>query len=185
MAKVSYANLKLKRNDNVNTFKIGETVVEVKQYLPLEDKYDLIEVALQEAKANGVALNPLLLDAYFYLNVVFMYTNISFTDKQRENLFKLYDVLESNGIISATIEQIPEDEFDYLYDAYEEAVENAKAKENSIGGMISNFIEELPKNAEKAAALIEGFDKEQFQEVIKFAAAANGGTPVNSLTVVE
>ena len=164
MAKVSFTNLKLKRNDKVNTFNIGETVVEVKQYLPLEDKYDLIEVALQEAKANGVALNPLLLDAYFYLNVVFMYTNISFTDKQRENLFKLYDILESNGIITAAIEQIPEDEFDYLFTAYEEAVENAKAKENSVGGMISNFIEELPKNAEKAAALIEGFDKEQFQE---------------------
>ena len=42
--------------------------------------------------------------------------NISFTDKQRENLFKLYDVLESNGIISKTIEQIPEDEFDLWYE---------------------------------------------------------------------
>lgn len=185
MAKVSYANLKLKRNDAVNTFNLGETVIEVKQYLPLEDKYDLISVALQEAREGGDAYNPLLLDAYFYLNIVFMYTNISFTDKQRENLFKLYDVLESNGIISKTIEQIPEDEFDYLFEAYEDAIEDAKTKANSVVGMISNFITELPKNAETAAKLIEGFDKEQFQEVIRFAAAANGGTPVNSLTVVE
>ena len=185
MAKVSFTNLKLKRNDKVNTFNIGETVVEVKQYLPLEDKYDLIEVALQEAKSNGITLNPLLLDAYFYLNIVFMYTNISFTDKQRENLFKLYDILESNGIITAAIEQIPEAEFNYLFTAYEEAVERAKDKENSIGGIINNFIEELPKNAEKAAALIDGFDKEQFQEVIRFATAANGGTPINSLIVAE
>ena len=146
---------------------------------------DLISVALQEAKEGGDAYNPLLLDAYFYLNIVFMYTNISFTDKQRENLFKLYDVLESNGIISKTIEQIPEDEFDYLFEAYEDAVEDAKRKANSVVGMIGSFIEELTKNAEMAAQLIEGFDKEQFQEVIRFATAANAGTPINKLVVAE
>ena len=98
MAKVSYANLKLKINQEVKTIDYNGTNIEIIQYLPIEDKYDLMMISLQKAKENDV-YHPLKLDMYFHLYLVYMYTNISFTDKQRENELKLYDTLYSNGII--------------------------------------------------------------------------------------
>ena len=44
MAKVSYANLKLKIDTNVNTFDFQGQVIEVLKYLPIEDKYDLVMI---------------------------------------------------------------------------------------------------------------------------------------------
>ena len=96
MAKVSYANLKLKVDQHTETFDFGGQSIEVKQYLPIEDKYDLIMIALQKAEEDGV-YNPVKVQLYFELYTVYMYSNISFTDKQKENETKLYDTLASNA----------------------------------------------------------------------------------------
>jgi hypothetical protein len=45
--------------------------------------------------------------------------------------------------------------------------------------VLSNFIENLAPNAEKAAQIIDKFNPEAFQQVIKFAEAANGNRPIN------
>ena len=84
MAKVSYANLKLKVDTDVNTFDFKDNKIEVLKYLPIEDKYSLVMVTLQKALENDI-YNPLKIDIYFHLNLIYMYTNLSFTDKQREN----------------------------------------------------------------------------------------------------
>ena len=51
--KVSYANMKLKVNTSVKTFDFGGQKVEVLQYLPAQDKYDLLMVTLQKSMENG------------------------------------------------------------------------------------------------------------------------------------
>ena len=98
MAKVSYANLKLKVNSDITTFNFNGTEIELLNYLPMEDKYDIIMIALQKAQEDDI-INPLKLDMYFHLNLVYLYTNLSFTEKQRENEEKIYDALKSNGFI--------------------------------------------------------------------------------------
>jgi len=47
--KVSYANMKLKVNTQVKTFKFGGQDIEVLQYLPAKDKYDLLMITLQKS----------------------------------------------------------------------------------------------------------------------------------------
>jgi len=44
-----------------------------------------------------------------------MYTNISFTEKQREDEFKLYDTLKSNGFFELFFKAFNEDEYNELY----------------------------------------------------------------------
>ena len=44
MAKVSYANMKLKMNESVKEVQLGETKIEVKQYLPVEEKYSFLNI---------------------------------------------------------------------------------------------------------------------------------------------
>lgn len=179
MAKVSYANLKLKINKEVKTFKVGDQEIEVLQYLPVEDKYDLIMITLQKAEENGI-YNPLMLDVFFHLNLFYMYSNLSFTDKQRENEFKLYDSLKSNGILDAFLEVFDENEYDELLGHIEEIMEMMLTYKNTAGAVLQSVIQDLPRNAEAMREIVENFDKTKYQAVLDFAAAANGGRNIET-----
>ena len=170
MAKVSFASLKLKTKDEVKTINIGEKEIEVKQYLPAEDKYNLIMISLQQSKENGI-YNDFKLDMFLHLNLVFMYTNLTFTDKQRENLPGLYDILETNGIINLVVKNIPEEELSNIYAAISEIKDSLVAYENSFAGVANNFITNLPENAQAAADIVDNFDPEKYSEVVNFAKA--------------
>ena len=69
-------------------------------------------VTLQKSLENG-AYNEFKLNLYFELNLVYMYTNISFTDKQKEDPAKLYDLLYSTGIVKTILDNIPENRLTY------------------------------------------------------------------------
>lgn len=171
MAKVSFASLKLKTLDAVKTVNINEEKqIEIKQYLPAEDKYDLIMISLQQSKENGI-YNDFKLDIFLHLNLVFMYTNLTFTDKQRENLPGLYDILETNGIINLVVKNIPEEELSNIYAAISEIKDSLVAYENSFAGVANNFITNLPENAQAAADIVDNFDPEKYSEVVNFAKA--------------
>lgn len=177
MAKVSYANLKLKVDQRVETFDFGGQSIEVKQYLPIEDKYDLIMIALQRAEEDGI-YNPVKVQLYFELYVVYMYSNISFTDKQKENEPKLYDTLASNGVIAAILELIPDEEYNELMTYMKELIQVKTTFNNSAAGLVNQVLVDLPKNAEKAAEVLNSFNVEDYKEVIEFAKAANGNRPI-------
>ena len=177
MNKLTYSSLKLKVNTEVKTFDYEGNKVEVLQYLPLEDKNSLINISLQNAK-DGNIYNEVLLDAYFHLYIVMLYTNITFTEKQREDLMKLYDCLESNGIINNTIANMAEGEYDKLYSQLTNVMENRLHYNNTVSGVINNLIETLPAQAEEMQKIVDNFDKTKFQSVIDFAKAANGNRPI-------
>lgn len=170
MAKVSFASLKLKVKDEVKKININDKEIEVKQYLPATDKYDLIMISLQQSKENGI-YNDFKLDMFLHLNLVFMYTNLSFTDKQREDLPGLYDILETNGIIDLVVKNIPEEELSNIYAAISEIKDSLVAYENSFAGVANNFITNLPENAQAAADIVDNFDPEKYSEVVNFAKA--------------
>lgn len=170
MAKVSFASLKLKVKDEIKTININDKEVEVKQYLTAEDKYDLIMISLQQAKENGI-YNDFKLDMFLHLNMVFMYTNLTFTDKQRENLPNLYDILETNDIIEMVISAIPENEIKIIYEEVNEIKKSLIAYENSVAGIVNNLITQLPVNAQAAADIVDNFNPEKYNEVINFAKA--------------
>lgn len=170
MAKITFASLKLKTKDEIKTININEKEIEIKQYLPAEDKYDLIMISLQQSKENGI-YNDFKLDMFLHLNLVFMYTNLTFTDKQRENLPGLYDILETNGIIDLVVKNIPEDELSNIYAAISEIKDSLVAYENSFAGIANNFITNLPENAQAAADIVDNFDPDKYSEVVNFAKA--------------
>ena len=177
MAKVSYANLKLKVNKEVKTFNFMEQEIEVLQYLPIEDKRDLISIVCQNAEENGI-YNALLVDTYFHLYLVYLYTNINFTDKQKEDESKLFDVLLTNGIIEGVITTIPKSEYDVLVSLLNQMIEKNEKYKTTFAGVVGRFINDLPAQADAAMKIVENFDPNKFQEVIAFAQAANGGRPI-------
>lgn len=168
MAKVTFASLKLKTNDKVKVIKIEDKEIEVKQYLPANEKYDLIMISLQQALEDGI-YNDFKLEIAFNLNLVFLYTNLSFTDKQKEDLLKLYDILESNKIIDKIIEVVPEEEYNFLMDMMNNIKETSMKYNISVAGAINGIIENLPKNAQTAADIVDNFDATKYENVVDFA----------------
>ena len=179
MKKLSYASLKLKVNTDVTTFNFNGNEIEILKYLPIEDKYTLINVTLQNAKEGNI-YNQVLLDAYFHLFIIMMYTNITFTDKQREDLLKLYDCLESNGLINLVLMNMDQDEYDQLYQQLIDNMESHLQYDNTAAGIINNIIEKLPERAEEMQKILDNFDQNKFQNVLDFAKAANGGRDINN-----
>lgn len=177
MAKVSFTNLKLKTNNEIKEIEFNGQKIEVLQYLPIEEKYSLINITLQRAR-EGAIFNPIKLDVYFHLNLIYLYTNINFTDKQREDEFKLYDLLLSSGLLDQIIEAIPSEEYDYICEQIDNLEEDLLNFDNTVASLIRNIIENLPIQAEEMQKIVDNFDPEKFQNVLNFAKAANGGREI-------
>lgn len=177
---MKYSDLKLKTKNEKTILKLnnGQYEIEVLQYLPILDKIDLIDVALQKAE-EGLGYNELKLEMYFNLNIVYLYSNLDFTAEEVENEEQLYDELESNGIILDIIGAMNDDEYNFLVDHLEIIKENKMKFKNSVAGVAQSFIQDLPKNAEAAADIVNNFDPEKYQAVLDFAKAANGGRSLN------
>ena len=176
--KASYANMKLKLNTEVETFDFCGQNIEVLKYLPAQDKYDLLMVTLQKSFEDGM-YNEFKLDLYFRLNLVYMYTNISFTEKQREDELKIYDNLKSNGFFEKFFSALNEEEYEELFALLNTMKENNIKQRSSVGEIINRLIDDLPSNAEAAAKIVESFRPDQFQQVVDFARYANGGRDIN------
>lgn len=177
MSKISYANLKIKTDNKTKSFDFNGNQIEVLQYLPIDDKYSLINVTLQKAREKNI-YNPVKLDLYFHLNIIYMYTNLNFTEKQREDEAKLYDTLLSNGIIEKVIDLIPECEYDDLYNYLTDLKNEILTHQNTFAGVVSDIIENLPINAAEMQKIVDTFDPEKYKNVIDFARAANGGRDI-------
>lgn len=168
MAKLSYTKLGLKANKSVNTFKFNDQEIEVLKYLPIQDKNDLVAIALQKSEEKGI-YNEVLLDMYFHLFLVYLYTNINFTDKQKEDEFKLYDILRSSGFLDAFLNALEDEEYDELHALIHQAKENDLRYKKTAAYVLSTFVNELPQNAAIASEILDKFNPEKFQQVMTLA----------------
>lgn len=171
---ISYANMKMKPVNTTHDLLFNDSItIKVLDYLPIEDKYDLIMVTLQKSFENGY-YNPLKMDMYFHLNLIYLYTDINFTEKQREDENKIYDTLKSNGILDAFLKDFDENEYNELLTLLEETKNEIMHYKCSTSALIQSVITDLPKQAEAVQKIIDNFDQEKYQNVINFAKAANG-----------
>lgn len=174
---ISYANMKLKPVTTTHKFEWNGNEIEVLDYLPIEDKYDLIMITLQKSLEDGY-YNPIKIDEFFHLHLIYMYTNINFTEKQKEDEHKLYDSLKSNGLIDAFIEQMNEFDYSELFNMLDDTKRELTEYKRSVSGLIQSLINDLPKQAEAMQRIVDNFDAEKYQNVINFAKAANGGREI-------
>ncbi len=136
MAKPTFSKLKLSANIEEKEFTWEDQIIKVKQYLSIEDKLQLISQVLNSAADENRFYNKGKIDLYFRLYVIYFYTNINFTDKQKEEVIKTYDAIYSSGFWDNIKKIIPEEELDYMYDLVISAVEQIYAYQNSIYGIL-------------------------------------------------
>ena len=165
-------------NTSVPTVKL-QNGIQVKKWIPISDKIDLIQIALQKSEEDGI-YNEAKLDCYFHLNIIYLYTDIDFSAEDREDEMKLYDILEHNDIIDQVIAAIGEDEYTTLEDYLFEMKANYLTYKNTAAAVLNKIIQDLPKNAAAAKEIMDSFDPEKYQMVENFAIAANGGRNIRT-----
>ena len=140
MAKVPFTKLKCKINTNEAPVQIVEETIALKQYLPIQEKLELIsKVIMQAHEQDENYSNPVKAGVYRDLEVIFAYTNISFTDKQKEDLPKLYDILYSSGVIAEVLKNIPEDEYMEIVFGIRDSIEAIYKYQNSVLGVLDTI----------------------------------------------
>lgn len=136
MAKLSFTKLSLKNDNQVINILHNEQNIEVKQYLPITTKMDMVTEIINNSIDENNFFNPIKLNLYTELGIIENYTNISFTDKQKEDIFKLYDLLKGNRIIEKVINVIPEAEYENLIDTINKSIESIYNYKNSVMGIL-------------------------------------------------
>lgn len=96
--KVGLTKLGLKKNTNLISLEWNGQVIEIKEYLPIEDKIGVIEKIVNLSLDDNNFANPARIMINTTLEIMFAYTNINFTDKQKEDRLGLYDLLVSSGL---------------------------------------------------------------------------------------
>ena len=139
MAKVSLTKLGLKVNQDIKTIEFNAQTIEVKQYLPVNDKLELISNIINLAHDENNFSNPVKVQVFTAIEMVEKYTNISLTEKQKENPAKLYDLLSGNGLIDKIINAIPQAEYDVLVKGIYDTIESVYKFQNSILGILDNI----------------------------------------------
>lgn len=139
MAKVTFTKLGLKKQDKIKTVKYNENEIEVKQYLPVNDKLDLIARVIMGAHDENNFPNPIKIKVIRSIEIIMTYTNITFTDKQKEDIAKLFDLMEENGLLDIIISAIPEAEYDFIIDGINKTVDAIYTYQNSVLGILESI----------------------------------------------
>lgn len=138
MAKVAFSKLKCKINDSIKEVKLNDEItIEVKQYLPIQEKLALIGRVVELAHEQDANYsNPVKASVYKDLEIVFAYTNLTFTDKQKEESAKLYDLLLSSGYLKTILDNIPCEEYCAIGNGVHDSIKSVYAYQNSALGIL-------------------------------------------------
>lgn len=178
MAKISYSSLKLKTNTEITKVDFNGSTIEILKYLPISDKYDLINATLEKSMELDTLYNPLKIDMYFHLHLVYMYTNITFTDKQREDELKLYDTLDSNGLLDLVLENIDDQEYEMLSTYIQEIIDQELTYKTTLVHFLNSFLQDMPKKIEAMREMASEINIEQLTSALDFAKSLNGGREI-------
>ena len=136
MAKVGLTKLGLSVNKNVEEISWNGQIIEVKQYLPSNEKLEVCSKIINESVDDQNFYNPGRVAIFQAIETLLAYTNISVTDKQKEDPCKLFDLLHSSGLAAQIYATIPENELGAIQSIVEATIHNIYEYKNSVLGIL-------------------------------------------------
>ena len=170
MAKIPFSKLGLKMNNEVTMVVHGDQEIEVRQYLPMTEKLDVISDIVNQSVDNNGFYNPVKVKIFMAIEVVSAYTNLSFTAKQKEDPLKLYDLLISTGLFNKVVQAISSEDWKEIQDSTWSTISNIYQYRNSVLGILESISTDYSNLSLEASdiqqRLTEGKGVEFLQEVI-------------------
>lgn len=140
MAKISFNKLGLKKQGEMKNFSYGDQIIEIKQYLPIEEKLKLLTRVINKAIEQSPNFSNLLqVTVFFSLELVYAYTNIQFTEKQKEDFCKTFNLMNENKLISEILKHIPDSEISFLQEGLDSTLSALYAYRNSARGILESL----------------------------------------------
>lgn len=170
MAKLAFSKLGLKVNNQVININYNEQNIEVKQYISVNDKLKLITDVINNTVDEHSFCNPVKVKVYTLIGIIENYTNITFTDKQKEDIVKLYDLLQSNGLFEKIFNAIPREEFEELMSGVWDSCDAIYTYRNSIMGILDNVsadYDNVNVDVNKTIEQIKNLDHSLLSDVMK------------------
>jgi len=135
---MKYSELNLRELEVEKTsIKLNSGVdLDVRTYLPIDDKADLISWAIEMALDDKTGcISPIRFEVCFAVAVVKWYADIEIDDNI--TLSAIYDTFEFNEVINQVMGAIPIAEIDFLRDLAKDTAEDIVRYNNSFAGTMS------------------------------------------------
>lgn len=144
--KIGLTKLGLKKNTNLTTIDWNSQIIEIKEYLPIQEKLELIGKIVNESLDENNFANPARLQIFMILEIMYTYTNINFTEKQKEDFLGLYDLLISSGLWDVIAKKLYElGEFQIISDTVHTVIDEIYKYRVSALGILSAIQEDYQK----------------------------------------
>lgn len=139
MAKVAFSKLNLAINKEVKTFEWNNQTIEVKQYIPINEKLELCSRVLNQVVDDLGYYNVGKIELFKALETIMAYTNITLTEKQKEDPSKLYDLLASTGFEDMVMDNIPDEERYFIYNTINQTIDLIYEYKNSVYAILDSL----------------------------------------------
>lgn len=172
MAKVPFSKLQACIDGQVSQISYKdksdkEVYYEVKHYLPFKDKLELVSRIINQSIDDNGFYNPMRVKYNMVLEVVYAYTNLSFTEKMREDPFKLYDILVSTGIFTDIIDVIREKDWSEIKESVWDTIDNIYRYRNSAMGILEAVSTDYNNLSLDATAIKEELSNEDNLKLLR------------------
>lgn len=145
---------------------INEQNIEVKQYIPLQEKIEIAGL-VTSASTGELGINPIQRDVLTKFYIIDYYTNINFTEKQREDIQKTYDLLEINDIINKVMNAIPSNEIDNIMSWIFVCSQNYENYRNSVRGLLEDVTQKYANTELDIEKLVEQIKDPEVGQFLK------------------
>lgn len=136
MTKVSFTKLGLNKNTEIASFDWNGQTIEVKQYLPIQEKMEIISSVLNQCQDENNFINEAKLSLFMDLEMIYKYTNINITEKQKEDPAKLYDLFAGTGLFNEIFTVLPDSEYKCIAIWLNKTAEHIYEYRNSVYGIL-------------------------------------------------
>lgn len=133
---IKFNDLKLESKQEIETIEWGDQKIEIKQYLPVQNKLDLITTIVNDSIDANNFYNPAKIYIYSILEIIFAYTNIELNEEQMENPAETYDLLVSSGLSAKIFEQINPYEYQQIKNWVNETIDSLYKYKQSVLGVL-------------------------------------------------
>lgn len=151
----------------------NNTEIQVKQYLPIEDKLTIIEsiisISFSEKEENKIkyyntAVRAIAFD-YFLAKY---YTNLDIPDLDEVDIYTVYDILAQDNLINAIKFAIPKEELEFLnFHINKRIKEEFRCinEEKTFLNVVSKFLNDINKSIPDFVKTINELDPEKIETI--------------------
>lgn len=133
---MKFEELNLTMQEGTLDCRISEDMtIPVRTYLPMQEKADLISYVVDCAiDENTGCFSPVRLNVYFAIGIMKWYADIEF--ESLDDASRIFDLLESNGVVDRVLAIIPEEEREFIQRLVDDTVDDIARYNSSFAGVV-------------------------------------------------